>query len=511
MNRKHIIITMIISAVATVLNCVINLIITPLVTNSIGVEAYGFVTLAKNFTYYANIFMLALNSYAARYLSVSYLKGDNDSFKRFYTTILISDIVIGGSVFLVGVICTLFLEKLINIPVQLLSGVKLLFLLTFIAFYFTTTSTVFAATAYVKDKLNIYSMIRSMSLLTQIMVLLFGFVLCKPQVWYVGIATLSTALVVFIGSYLIKKHYLSGFKVEKQFFDINSIKTLTSNGIWNSLNNVGNVLNSGLDLLITNLMLTTVGMGQISIAKTISTLIGSLYGVLGQPFQPEMLKRYTANETNELLHIFTEAMRVSGLVTNIVIAGFISVGEIFLELWIPGEDNKIIYILAILALLPSVSEGCVQPLYYIYTLTVKNKIPCIITIIGGAVNVVSMFVLIKYTKLGVFAVLITTAVVMNIINFVTNPLYMCHVLGVKWNTFYKQIWRSVLSCVIATVVMKSITLLFPCSLNWISLMVHAFILLLIGIGVQVPVQFGFIETKRMIVHYIFTSKETIRQ
>lgn len=31
------------------------------------------------------------------------------------------------------------------------------------------------------------------------------------------------------------------------------------------------------------------------------------------------------------------------------------------------------------------------PLYYVYTLTVKNKIPCFITIIGGVLNVVSIW------------------------------------------------------------------------------------------------------------------------
>lgn len=53
-----------------------------------------------------------------------------------------------------------------------------------------------------------------------------------------------------------------------------------------------------------------------------------------------------------------------------------------------------------------------QPIYYVNTLTVKNKIPCFITIIGGLLNVVGMFILIKYTNLGVYAVPITTAVIM---------------------------------------------------------------------------------------------------
>ena len=35
---------------------------------------------------------------------------------------------------------------------------------------------------------------------------------------------------------------------------------------------------------------------------------------------------------------------------------------------------------------------------------------------------------------------------MAVINFVTNPLYMAHVLGLPWHTFYPGILRNLLSC-----------------------------------------------------------------
>ena len=51
-------------------------------------------------------------------------------------------------------------------------------------------------------------------------------------------------------------------------------------------------------------------------------------------------------------------------------------------------------------MLASVVEGPIYPLYYIYTLTVRNKIPCIITVIGGILNVAGMAILVKYSSLG---------------------------------------------------------------------------------------------------------------
>lgn len=157
MNRKHLLATILLSGIATLLQSIISFLVTPLVIKSLGVEAYGYVTLAKNFASYADILMIALNSYAARYISISYLKGDNNSFQKYYSTVFYADIILGGSILAVGTICVFNLERIINIPLDLVHDVKVLFFLTFIAFFLTTMSTVFAATAYVKNKLNIYN------------------------------------------------------------------------------------------------------------------------------------------------------------------------------------------------------------------------------------------------------------------------------------------------------------------------------------------------------------------
>lgn len=62
-------------------------------------------------------------------------------------------------------------------------------------------------------------------------------------------------------------------------------------GVWNSVNSMGNALNSGLDLLISDLLLSAVSMGQVSIAKTINNMLYTIYSTIAQPFQPTFFKR----------------------------------------------------------------------------------------------------------------------------------------------------------------------------------------------------------------------------
>lgn len=489
MGSKRIAKTMIVGAFATALQMIISLILTPMVTNQVGVEAYGYVTLAKTFTSYADIIMIALNAYASRYISISYLSKKKEDFDKYYSTVFFADLAIGGCILLAGLILDINLTAAIRIPDNLVQDVKLLFLLTFIAFFLTTLSTSFSATAYATDDLLIYNAIRATSYIAQIIVLYFSFNLGNPHVWYVGIATTITALVVLLGCYFIKSHAIPEARIRIKDYSKEAFGTLVKNGIWNSVNSLGNTLNSGLDLLITNLMLTATGMGQLSISKTITSSVAVLYGVIAQPYQPKLLQHYANNDKDQVVKTLIRSMQISGLVTNVILAGFCAVGEEFFNLWIPTQDTHFIYILTILALLPAVSEGCVSPLYYIYTLTVKNKIPCFVTIIGGLTNIVSMYFLIKYTSLGLYAVLLTTAVIMNFINLVTNPLYMTYCLKVKKGTFYPQILRNVIALGVSTVILYFISSKMFYAGNWGLLIVKLVVLGTIGLIVQIPFQF----------------------
>ena len=57
------------------------------------------------------------------------------------------------------------------------------------------------------------------------------------------------------------------------------VKMLLTNGLWNSINQLGNTLNSGLDLLFSNAMLTDIQTGQIAVSKSIGTIFSSLAGI----------------------------------------------------------------------------------------------------------------------------------------------------------------------------------------------------------------------------------------
>lgn len=472
------------SCIATICSFLISFMLTPLITEKVGTEAYGFVTLAKNFSSYATIITIALNSYAARYITLAYHNNDYDMASRYASSVFWGDVIVAGSIFVIALVGVWYMELFLNIPTELVVSVKVLFILTFVQFFISAITTAFTSSAYIKNRLDIQSYLRVVSYVIEVIVLLYLFWTFNAEIWFVGLALVFAHLFLFIGNLIQFKKLTPELCVRIRLFSFAEVKKLVGNGLWNSINSIGNTLNSGLDLIVCNLMLTSLDMGNLAIVKTISVMFPTFYQLVSQPFQPWFLKSYSDGDTNKLLKELKLSMKISGMISGIAFAGFFALGNLFYFLWIPKQDGELIYALTVLTMITSISEGSVHPLYYIYTLTVKNRVPCIITVIGGVLNVISMYVLLAFTDMGVYAVVLTTTVIMTVINFITNPIYMTRCLSVKWKTFYPELLLNIMSCVVMCVVFKVIVG-FINPADWLGLIMSAFLCACVGVVLHV--------------------------
>ena len=471
--------TVLASGGALIINTLITLLLGPLISETLGNDAYGFVTLGKNIAQYATMITAALNSFAARYIVVSYHREDYAEANTYFSSTVYGDLILGTGLFAVALVGICFLEKLLVIPAGLVTDVKLLFLFVFLNFWLVTVTTAFSASAHIKNRLHVVGMFKALAYVCEAAILVVCFRFFPPHVFYVGLGLAAASLIMALTNVGICKRYTPELKVEKQWFSWVAIRKLVVDGVWTSLNSLGDALNSGLDLLVCNLMLTSTAMGQLAISKTFYAMFSSMFLLVGQAFEPMYLKSYAEDDTKILMGDFRVAMKLSGMLSNIVFAGFVVLGMAFYKLWIPGEDIAVIYTLTVINNMVTIPGGPMQPLYYIYTLTLKKKVPTFITIGGGLLNVVGMYLLIRYTGLGVYAVVWTTVIIMMIINFITNPLYMAYVLEQPWWTFYPAIVRNLISCGVLVVVFKLLSRLYTPT-SWLTLILSAIVLAVVG-------------------------------
>lgn len=451
-GNRRLIATIMISGTAAFLSYLINFFLTKYITASVGVEAFGFVSIAKTTVSYAQIITVAFTTFVVRYISVSYHEGKMLEAKSYYTSSVFGCVAISGGIFFVALLLIWKLEYLLVIPEQLVNSVKLLFVFVFLNFVVTTIVIPISAASYIKNRLDIAGVLKIVSYFVDAGVLLILFRLFFPSIWFVGIGSLAASCVLLVGNYSIKRKLLKDLSFDMKFFDLSKITSMLSNGIWQSVNSLGNVLNSGLDLLISNLMLTGVETGEIAIAKQIGTIFSLLYSTISQPFQPQMLKSYASGNMNKFLIELTKAVKICGFFSNVAFAGFVAMGKLYFHLWLPEQNTNLLYVLTILTIFTSITEGAVFPIFYVNTLTLKKKIPCLVTVGCGLLNAGSMYLLLSYTELGVYAIVLTTAVIMTISNFIFTPMYVSKCLSISPWRIYSVLIRHIISVIVMCLV-----------------------------------------------------------
>lgn len=285
-SNKKLFQTIFISGCAMGIYYVISLVLTPFITENVGVEAYGFVTLSKNFATYAGVFTIALNSYAVRYIAISYHRGDIKKSNVYFNSVFWADVILGIVFLVIFSVFSLKPEYILNVPSSLITSVKLLLTLTGVNFCITTIGTVLGSACYIKNRLDLMGIFKGTSYVVEALILIILFYQFKAEIWYVAIGSIGSTIVILFSNVFLHKKYVPELKISKKDVSASAIRELVANGVWNSINSLGNILNSGLDIAVSNLLLNPLAMGQVAVVKTISGIFYALIQTVSQPFQP---------------------------------------------------------------------------------------------------------------------------------------------------------------------------------------------------------------------------------
>ena len=135
-HSNKFIITFLTSMAGMIVNYAINFFLTPYIANSLGMEAYGFVSIANNFVNYAGIVTMAITAFMVRYISVSFHSGNIKEANEYFSSSVFCCFLVSGIILLFILILSFRLEYILNIPNDLLHDVKILFVFVFITFIY---------------------------------------------------------------------------------------------------------------------------------------------------------------------------------------------------------------------------------------------------------------------------------------------------------------------------------------------------------------------------------------
>lgn len=471
------------------INMAISLLFTPYLIKTLGNEVYGFFPLTNNIIGYSSIISIAITSMAGRFIIMQLYNGDKYKAQVYFNSVIAANIVLSIFFTFIATILVLYLNSILNIPNGLLSDVQWLFALTFLCTIVALPVGVFSVGTHVKNRLDLNSYNQLINNVIRIVFILILFYLFKPNLIFIGISAFLASIFSVGYSVHLRKKLLPEFEINiRRYYSWAAIKTLLSSGMWNSLNQLSIVLLNQVDLLITNIFISAVATSEFAIAKTMPHLILSMLTVLSGSFLPTMNILYARGEKESLLVEINKSIKVVGLIIGIPIGLLLVFGESFFNLWVPGQDSEKLFLLSGLTLVPMIIGCSVNPLFGVFSITNKLRIPSIVLLISGVLNTAIIFVLLKLTNLGIWAIPITSAFQMIIRNGLFTTIYGAKCLNIRWSYFFPAMLKCILCITFIVIVSSIIHYLNPID-SWIAFVYSCALATVISFLININIMF----------------------
>lgn len=492
---KQMSINIIASIVSFAVTVGINFFLTPYLVKEVGSDAYGFIGLANNFVQYATIVTTALNSISGRFISIAYHKGDVEKSSKIFSSVLVADLFLAAVMLILSSIFVCFLDTVLKIPSNLVSGVKITFAFAFLTFVVSTVTAIFTTAAFVKNRIDINSIRDIISNLIKVALIVLLFAIFPAQLYFVTLASFGSGIFLLLANITVKKKVLPEVKADIRKFDIKIVKTLLASGIWLSLAQLCQVLLSGLDLLICNLTLGTALMGLLSIAKTVPNSIGNLTVILGSVFTPHYTILYAKKKIPELIIEAKFSAKIVSFILSTPIAGFIAFGRQFYILWQPTKSPEEITMIQFMSVLTCITFLCssqTQSLMMINTVCNKLRLPVFVNLTVGIVSVIVAIAACNLTDYGVYFVAGTSSVLMGLRALIFTPAYSAYILKQKLSIFFPTVIRDCVGFIII-LVLFSIISNFITVTGWSSFIFICAICGILAYALSLPLLFNKAE------------------
>lgn len=465
MNKKNTVINVSAALITFFVQIFISFWLSPFLIDQLGEEAYGFVNLANNFVSYASLVTVAVNSMSCRYISVEYNSNKIENAKKYFCSVFFVNIILYAFIFIISVIFISKLEFIINITPKLIAQVKLTFLLSFVNMGTSMVGTVYTAAAFSKNKMHFTSIIQVISNVLKTILIYLLFTFLPVKVYFLSLATLMAGIWTLIGNYKITKKLFKDFNISIELFDCNKVITLVKSGFWVLISNISNLLLNGFDLLLSNLFISNVVMGRLSLAKQIPYAISSGLGIFANIFSSSLTMVY-ASKSN--LNLVTEAkmqLRILTMFFTVPFAGIIVFGIDFLKLWLSNlsysiSDINEIYLLMIIMLIDIIVSTYMYSIHSLFIAIDKVKQYSVVLFFSSIMSIIITLILLNYTQLGVFAIAGTSTIILGISHAVIVPAMISKLLNIPIYTFWVseiKSWITLFCIIILFIFLKNFT------------------------------------------------------
>jgi membrane protein EpsK len=480
---------------------------TPYLVRTLGIAAYGIVPLALIINQYINVVTGSLTGSLTRFYTISLQKNDYNEASRYLSTSLIVILLIFVCLLPVLFVFVTKINSFFNIPVELIHAAKILFAYTIASFFLSIVSSIINITLYALNRLDLMNYIKIVRIAFKFIIVILFFETINADVSYIGYANFLTELFVLIMSIcFFLKTKPSQVAFSFGLYEKKAFVAVMGMTVWSLVHQIGDMGLYRTDSVLINNFWSTTESGILGAFSELGTYVMLIVSIIATLFGPLILIEYSKGNHKLVQELTLDNSLIVGVLGAIIVGVVIACSESIIKIWLGAEFtsyNKW-FILKLITIPYHTASGV-----YAFTIMVWNKvkIPAIIAVIIGVLNVLILYLLFRFFYASPYIIeigLSVSALLIIIQSYFLNSLCFNHIYNGNLKIII-TIFIKILLAVVISFFISKIPLLF---------LRDTTPFILCGIGVSFILSFGVVYLtvfnkiqKRKIINLIYNKND----
>lgn len=459
-SSKEIKIGAILSYVIIVVNMLIGVLYTPILTAKLGQTEYGLYSLVTSVISYLTIldfgFGNAIIIYTTRYRN----NNEKDKEQKLHGMFFIIYTIIGIIAGIIGAILWLNVDKLFGntMTADELNKAKILMAILTFNLVVTFPLSIFSSIITSYEKFVFSKVLNLVRIILNPIVML---ILLNFGIKSVGLVILVTVLNIttLILNYIYCKTKL---KIKLKFgkIDFKLLKEIMAYSVWIFLNSIMDKINWSLDQFVLGIYSGSVAVAIYSVASQLNQMYVNFSTAISGVLLPKVTKMENDNASDEeFTDIFIKTGRIQYIVMTLIMSGFVLFGKEFINIMWVGPEYAESYIIACILMIPSTIPLIQNVGLNILQAKNKYKFRVIVLMIFAVVNVCISIILSK--KYGGVGAALGTAISTILGQVIFMNIFYQKKVGINIVKFWKNILAMSIPMIFAIILAIILKIIVP--------------------------------------------------
>jgi len=436
--KKRLLVNIGTNILVVVVNALVGIWLTPYLIRNLELELYSIIPLFLMISHYSELFTLTIRGTVSRFVALSIGRNASEKASIYFSTAFFSLLTVYSFLLLPIIFIAIWLPKLFQIPGGNENQAGILFFLVILSSFIIGTSTPFMVSTFVKHRFDLGNLATIISRVIQVAILVLSFKFLSASVTYFGLSRIGLGLTILISGVFFTKYLTPELHLRLVLFKFKAFREMAGMGGWITLNEIGALLYLSIDLVVINILLGPTQGGYYAPVTQWVVLLTMFGAAISSVFAP-IVYEYISKQNLEALAFQTQrAIKFMAIVMALPIGLICGLSQPLLKRWL-GPSFIELSPLMWLLVAPCIVNLVVRPMLRIPTGMNKVRLPAIITLVGGIINLSASILLVKYTSLGIYGVALATVVCLTGKNMIFTPIYTALIIKKPSTTFFKPL------------------------------------------------------------------------